>query len=102
MGLSFPRKMLATCAANRPSTAPLASITCHLRWSKFTFGKCVFIQIPIKGRLKLPKKRSKSTVFCGILGEEGEDSRQRQTVGRGASPSERITQSCSPECLHTS
>src|SRR6267378_503772 len=38
--------MFATCAANRPNTAPLASITCHLRWSKFTFGKCVFISNP--------------------------------------------------------
>src|SRR5437016_6079729 len=43
-GLFFPRKMLATCAARRPSTAPLASITCHLRSAKLTFGKYVFIK----------------------------------------------------------
>src|ERR1039457_4407259 len=34
----------------RPRTAPLASITCHLRWSKFTFGKCVFISNPDQKR----------------------------------------------------
>src|SRR5579859_98469 len=43
-GLFLPRKMSATCAANRPSTAPSASITCHFRWSRFTLGKCVFIK----------------------------------------------------------
>src|SRR3954466_5322183 len=45
-GLFFPRKISATCTARRPRTAPLASITCHLRWSKFTLGKCVFISNP--------------------------------------------------------
>ena len=42
-GLFLPRKISATCTASRPSTAPSASMTCHLRWSKFTFGKYVFI-----------------------------------------------------------
>src|SRR6266478_5963169 len=48
MGLFFPRKISATCAARRPSTAPSALITCHLRWSKLTFGKNVFITNKLK------------------------------------------------------
>src|SRR6266436_732550 len=50
MGLFFPRKISATCTARRPSTAPSASITCHLRWSKLTFGKYVFITNKFKKR----------------------------------------------------
>src|SRR5216684_4524947 len=48
MGLFFPRKISATCAARRPSTAPSALITCHLRWSKLTFGKNVFMTNKLK------------------------------------------------------
>src|SRR5271154_1496646 len=53
--------MSATCTANRPSTAPSASMTCHLRWSKFTLGKCVFISKPNKGTRNLSDGRLKST-----------------------------------------
>src|ERR1041385_8324090 len=49
-GLFLPRRISATCAARRPSTAPLASMTCHLRWSRFTFGKYVFISSPNQKR----------------------------------------------------
>ena len=60
MGLFLPRKMSATCTAKRPRTAPSASMTCHLRSSKFTFGKYVFIQIPTKGRRRYQMSDSKS------------------------------------------
>src|ERR1019366_261061 len=57
MGLFLPRKTSATCAARRPRTAPLASTTCHLRWSKFTFGKCVFISNLDQRRVENSKPR---------------------------------------------
>jgi hypothetical protein len=41
--------------------APLASTTCHLRWSKFFFGKYVFIKNPSQGAENLPNRRAKST-----------------------------------------
>jgi hypothetical protein len=53
--------MSATCSARRPSTTPSASMTCHLRWSKSTFGKYVFISKPNKGTWKLSNARLKST-----------------------------------------
>src|SRR6266849_645768 len=67
-GLLFPRSRLATCTASRPSTAPSASMTCHLRWSRFTFGRYVFIQTLILGAVKLAKNPPASRVILGNFG----------------------------------
>src|ERR1035437_4516219 len=60
--------MSATCSARRPSTTPSASMTCHLRWSKSTFGKYVFISKPNKGTWKLSNVRLKSTRDFKLIG----------------------------------
>src|SRR5271169_2755001 len=59
--------MLATCTARRPSTAPSALMTCHLRWSRLTFGRCVFISNPDQKRGKTSKEGTQvNTVFRRI------------------------------------
>src|SRR5882762_7943737 len=68
MGLFFPRKMSATCAATRPRTAPLASITCHLRWSRFTLGKCVFISNPDQRKRENTKELTQVNSFWQFFG----------------------------------
>src|SRR5215472_14769953 len=63
-GLFLPRKILATWAASRPKTAPSALMTCHLRWSKFTFGRYVFIKNPDQKRGEATKQmRQVNRVF---------------------------------------
>src|SRR5579859_5194345 len=56
-GLFLPRKIFATWAARRPRTAPSALMTCHLRWSKFTVGRCVFISNPEQKREETSKQK---------------------------------------------
>ena len=71
-GFVFPAKMLAIWTARRPRTAPLASTTCHLRWSTLIFGKCVSSKkIPLKGAKNLPNHEGKSTgkLEKGEIGE---------------------------------
>src|SRR5208283_5436099 len=65
-GLFLPRKISATCTANRPSTAPSASITCHFRWSKFTLGKCVFIQTEKERGVYQTPERSQQGISAAI------------------------------------
>src|SRR5215472_6462515 len=82
--------MLAAWAAKRPSTAPLASITCHLRSSKFTFGKCVFIRIPIKRRAESSKQIAQvNKVFGKFLISGGRRSEEVEQTGLRESASSR-------------
>src|SRR2546426_2274156 len=67
LGLFLPRRRSATCTARRPSTAPSASITCHLRWSKLTFGKYVFITNNSKRGETLANASPKSTGIFDFL-----------------------------------
>jgi hypothetical protein len=70
--------------------APLASTTCHLRWSKFFFGKYVFIKNPSQGAENLPNRPPKST------GKKAKFLTEKQPQRKPMAPHERPLPARSP------